>query len=892
MNSLLVRIAPRFFKPTLAHHKRSIRLMALERLDLNDPAQQQEALAWLQKETDASLLEKALPQFPDLQPLIELLHDQQRLSAELEKTLVAFLGQQLSRWTQLQEEQQQLLNSLRHPQLLRQLIQEAKALEVRQAALQQLDTEEELWLEIALSNSLAKIRQEAAQAIVSEAALETLVKEATGDKRVQRLARDKLNALKAKEQELQDALEQKQRLSEQLAQLLKSQEQQLFAARLEHLQRQWQDLADFTAADSLEAEFNRLLKLAQEEAQRLAAEEAERQRQEHARQQAAELQEKLLEDLQQLAEEARNAAPDAMDTRSNREALQERWETSLQAHPASKAQKKNWQTALQFLQEVEAACERLSEHRPDLQLLLIEPDWSSQQLAAAQKLQQKIAWPASLAVSTELQQLEERLRQARPQAVKPREATQQLDSQAIEAELNELQSLLDAGKTRPAQKLLQKLQGQLDAVSEKQRQPFAPRLKKLAALTAELKDWQGFVAAPKRESLCEQMEQLAEDQSMEPQAKADRIQALQQEWRELGSAAASKELWQRFKQAADQAYEPCKAWFAEQAQQRQYNQQQRRIICEELEELSRGEQLLQLDEKALDQLLTKIHDEWHRFTPVNRADGKRLAERFQQALQPIKDQLHQLRQKNADAKRQLIEEARQLLEEDNLQAATQKSKQLQQDWRQQGRAPGSLEHQLWKEFRAACDQLFNKRDQERTHQQQARQEQFQAAQQQLESAQNHLQAGELEAANRLYQELKRITSVPREEKATWEENLAQFAGQLQERKQQQKNQALQEQLASRWEALPQDQAITDPELARKLAINMETLAGIPVPEVDQALKMQLQVERLNAGIKGEATASDRQEEAQELLKDWEEKIQSRQGQEAERFITALQSLLQ
>jgi len=895
MNSLLVRIAPRFFKPSLAHSKRSIRQLALQRLDLDDPSQEAGLLNWLPQETDPELIREALKRFPQQAPLLELLQAQESSYSKLLRSqLITHLSEELASPDYTLDEQQKTLSLITNRELLLKLIQQAAALDVRLQALQQLDAKESDWLEIALSNSLSRVRFEAASQIESAINLEQLVREAQGDKRVQRLAREKLARLKAQEQQRLEAIEQKQQLVTQLQQLLNTKDQPLFAARLEHLERQWLQLAEFTANSATEELFQTHLTQAQQLAARLAEQEEAKRQREAERVAGQELQSQLLEQLENLVAHSSKESPDQLDRLSTQlQQLNLDWQTSQTQHTAPKEQQQQWAKQVQQLEDTFAAWQNFLSLRSDLQILLVEKDWSDQQQQAAHKLLHQLNWPSYLSLPEEAEALKERLQQQALQTESlSLQADSKFDAERCQADLQQLEALLAEGHSRPALRLLQQLQQRLEKAPEHFRQKHAPGLGKLAAQAAELQDWQGFVAAPKREALCEQMEALAQDLSMEPQAKADRIQALQQEWRELGSAAINRALWKRFKSAADQAYEPCKAWFIEQARSREYNQEQRQIICQELEDLTHQQKHTQLDESGLDQLLSQVHDEWRRFTPVSRTEGKRLAERFQQAISPIKSHLYELRQKHAEQKRELLAKAQELLTHEDLQEATTRSKELQSQWRQLGRAPGSLEHQLWKEFRTACDQLFKKRDEQKQSLNQAREEGLLNAQQTLAEAQQALQAGDLAQAKKLYLSAAALRSLPRQQVEAWQQKLKDFALQLDAAKRQSQNQQQLDKLKELWQQLSNEQPPRDEDKARYLTVSLETLAGLPVPEEDLALKMQLQVERLNAGIKGEATASDREQQVQALFSTWADQINSRQGSLAQRFFNALEACYQ
>lgn len=299
MNALFIRIAPFLFKPTLEHPDPSIRLLALNRLDLNADQQQSTFLNWLQQEEDQQLLSQVLPRFTNLQKLVELFNQNQS-NTDLSQALSQHLEFLLVNEAQLSsEERQALALQINDPMLMLNLVQQCKPQELRLALLAKLDCNEEDWLNIALSNNLAKVRQVAAEKITSEAALERLVKEAQGDKRVQRMARDKLNVYRAKQQAETAAAQQRQQLVEQLQKLVSIGDETLYEARLEHLTNQWQAL---TLAENAEltARFEQLYQKAQTFIAKLQAKEAELLAQEAVRQAAQEQQVQLLSQLTEL----------------------------------------------------------------------------------------------------------------------------------------------------------------------------------------------------------------------------------------------------------------------------------------------------------------------------------------------------------------------------------------------------------------------------------------------------------------------------------------------------------------------------------------------------------------------------------------------------------------
>jgi len=886
MNALFIRIAPFLFKPSLEHRNPSIRLRALNRLDLSADQQQSTFLNWLKQEEDQQLLKKALARFPNQQKLIELLNQSQP-SSLLNQALSQHFEFLLVKDTQLtSEERHTLALEITNQALLLKLIQQGETQELRLALLEKLEAKEEDWLNLALSNSLAKVRQAAAEKITSEAALEKLIKDAQGDKSVYRLAREKLNAYRAAQQAEEAAALQRQQLVEQLQKLVSIGDKTLYQARFEHLTNLWQELVLAENAE-LTAQFQQLSQQATAFIAKLQAEEAERQAKEAKQQQTKQQQKQLQQQLAELIE-----ALLAQPTQANQPAtsqLAAAWQETLTYFTPSKNDQKNFDQQLQLAEELIACSLAWQETQPQLaaQLAALGEQPSQAELQQLSSLIASVNWHKDLAIPELIQQTQQLLNANNQQQKTERQAIHQakkLNLDRLEQNLIQLEQLVNLGQSREAIKLHQQLQAEVDQLANNHR--LAAFYRSLSAKIAELRDWQGYVAAPKREALCEQMEVLAADDEMLPQVKADKIQALQQEWRELGSAAANKPLWDRFKQAADTAYEPCKVWFAAQNEVREYNQNQKAVICSELEQLAASAGHLNMEEEALDELLSQVHEEWHRFNPVNRAEGKQLANRFQQAIAPIRDQLYQLRQQHAENKRNLIEKAKELLASEDMQAATETSKQIQQKWRTLGTAPGSLEHQLWKEFRTQCDALFKQRDEQRKNRLEERLQRFAQARQQLAEAKEALATGEEQLAAQLLKKAASLRNIPKKEQQNWQAELENLTEQLERLEQQKARKGLTQQLNNLLEALPTEGEPEDAKTAKRLIVELELLTGVTVQPEDQQLRLKLQIERMNSGL-GAPTEESTQQEIQQLLEAWQALGGSKTSQLSPRLIAAI-----
>ena len=125
----------------------------------------------------------------------------------------------------------------------------------------------------------------------------------------------------------------------------------------------------------------------------------------------------------------------------------------------------------------------------------------------------------------------------------------------------------------------------LDALPRASRGDLEARLKRLGARLAELRDWRGFVAGPKRTQLIDSIEALAEDDTLPDADRDRRHRQLIKEWAALGDAAATAELSQRFRSTSQRIHDALADWYHRRDDERKRNLEAREALCEQLEEL-------------------------------------------------------------------------------------------------------------------------------------------------------------------------------------------------------------------------------------------------------------------------------------------------------------------
>jgi len=239
------------------------------------------------------------------------------------------------------------------------------------------------------------------------------------------------------------------------------------------------------------------------------------------------------------------------------------------------------------------------------------------------------------------------------------------------------------------------------------------QLQKLDTKLEELKDWKSFSVAPKRAELMEEMESLI-GAAIDPATLAERIKELQQEWRTLSKGAGEnlEADWQRFHEAAQKAYQPCREHFAAQALLRQENLQRRKALFERLAQFEAGHDWQQPDWRTVIVALRESKQEWRRYSPVERAAGKSVQDSFDSLSGSLQARLDAEYARNIKEKKSLIESARRLLASEDGRKAIDDVKVLQQKWQAVGLVPRDEDQRLWEEFRQHCDAVYQKRQQE------------------------------------------------------------------------------------------------------------------------------------------------------------------------------------
>lgn len=603
------------------------------------------------------------------------------------------------------EERLQRLQRINSPQVLVALIREAEPAELRLAAIAAL-TDEMYLQDIALHSTVARLRQAAAERIVTPVLLEELVQASRQkDKTVYRIAKGRLDELHGKERRENERQERAAALCESMESHARSALNPLYAAKTESLRQQWSELAESQSLSTAER-FATAYALACQQAAESVANE---QREANEAQARHELQE-ALETLESTLKEYRGQDDfDVPSLSAVRKTQRLRWELASQLHKPSAALIQRYESAMQSMDGLEALLDQWSQDRPVIESMLVSlaENVGTENAISNETVLQMIGhyretgWP--------LPRLLDQAAMALGTAQTKEQPTRNEDSAAhqrvLQQYLNDIDASIRAGNSREASRRWQKA---LEVC--RQHHLHHPRMQSLGEQVRELKSWAGFVVQPKKEALLASMQALI-GQDIDPDDLADRIKALQDEWKSLGVTDPSVEqpLWEQFKAASDTAYEPCRQHFLAQRELRAKNLKARAALCEQLEQY-RDAITDTVDWKNHDAILRTARLEWQQHQPVDRQSSRHVQERFNGVMKALDAKREAHWQQIANRKQQLIDNALQLQSGVDLRAACNQAKQFQLEWKQIGAGSARTDGRQWKEFRAACDAVFNRRE--------------------------------------------------------------------------------------------------------------------------------------------------------------------------------------
>lgn len=903
----------KLFKPKWQSAKPQVRIQAVSQLDAADIDDLHIIELLAKNDVEADVRLAAVHKLKDREKLIAII--QQEKNPAVRTSMIEHLMPFMETDASLDTRIEKLIKNL-DSQALAAIVESTKSAALGSLALESI-SDENVLKSYALKLPLAALRQRAAEKISDESLLEELEKATKGkDKGVFRIARNKLQAIRDELKKEENLEQQIETICLNMEQLARGSDDPMHQTKVDHWHKQWTRIEMHAASDDAKR-FNRAYDICRQMVNE--AQQEENAIKEQAQQQREALQERMgaceqLENtLAQLKASDSLQSEDVPALSALLKTQQTRWEEAAEESTPDTDERKRFNRAFTALDKTLSSLHLLNEHgdamkKVALALLEAEDATTAELLNLKKKLDKatrSLDWPEEVAAPEAYQLVQKANRMFEHLRAKAEEKEREAVGN-LKQLLEKLDTAINEGRLKPANKLLGDAQKWARHIPMKKAQDYQKELRVFAARVNELRDWQGFAVVPKKESLVAEMESLVA-MAMDPQERANRIKRLQKEWKDLGPSREGQELWQRFSEAAEKAYEPCKEYFENLSEIRQKNLESRKQIVSQLEDYLQHFNFNDADWAAVNQVYETAKQEWRLYNPVERKEGKSVQDHFNKLLDRLRDKLSDEWNRNRKHREDLIEKAQALIEEPDLNKAIEEAKTLQRQWKDTGMVARRDENKLWRRFRGNCDKIFARRDQERQAASEEREKNLTEANHVIELIEHLSEADNLslEQSQKEFRELQKRFSdlgpMPREQyedvqkryKGVCEQfqdgiKLARAAArkagvakvwqeiarldELEAKCIQQdqldllgnelslelENDPLAGGLQQRYESLqklaeggskPQDDQLKqNADQLRSLCIELEIAAGVESPGEDQQQRMELQVSRLSTGL--------------------------------------------
>ena len=239
----------------------------------------------------------------------------------------------------------------------------------------------------------------------------------------------------------------------------------------------------------------------------------------------------------------------------------------------------------------------------------------------------------------------------------------------------------------------------------------------MVKINRELRDLDFKKNLEAKEQFCQAAEQLAESSNVVEAFRE--LQKLHEQWKEYGPVAKEhrEQIWERFKAATALVNKKYQAFFEGLKEQQAENLAKKTVLCEKVEEIAQREVLSSNQWNAFSKEIEEIQKEWKLIGFASKKDNQKVYDRFRAACDSFygrkrefyteyKDSMNA----NLEKKIALCEEAEALKTSTEWKKATDQFISLQKQWKEIGAVPRKKSDQLWKRFRAACDEFFAERD--------------------------------------------------------------------------------------------------------------------------------------------------------------------------------------
>ncbi|MDZ4203237.1 MAG: DUF349 domain-containing protein, partial [Bacteroidales bacterium] len=235
-------------------------------------------------------------------------------------------------------------------------------------------------------------------------------------------------------------------------------------------------------------------------------------------------------------------------------------------------------------------------------------------------------------------------------------------------------------------------------------------------INKELKDLDLRKNLERKLELCEKTEELLLETSIIRSFK--QLQEYHEEWKEIGPVPQDKkdEIWERFKTASDKINERRREYYTDVQQDLEKNHLAKLALCHQAEQFIAKQPESLKHWQNLTQDVNDLMRVWKTIGPAPKKENNEVWRRFKGCLDAhfvnYKDYLEKLKDhqlNNYNLKVDLCVQAESLRLSSDWKETTRELIRLQKEWKAIGPVPRKHSDKIWKRFRTACDDFFDRK---------------------------------------------------------------------------------------------------------------------------------------------------------------------------------------
>lgn len=216
--------------------------------------------------------------------------------------------------------------------------------------------------------------------------------------------------------------------------------------------------------------------------------------------------------------------------------------------------------------------------------------------------------------------------------------------------------------------------------------------------------------------LCEKAEELLLEKNVVNAFKT--LQKYHDHWRDIGPVPPENrnELWDRFKHATSQINKKHHEYFENLKKEQKVNLEKKTLLCEKAEEIANTICKSHKEWDDQSKALIELQGVWKTIGFAPKKSNNIIYERFRSACDKFFNgkrefyaQNKEEQNDNLQQKLELCLQAEALQNSTDWKNTTNELIQLQKKWKETGPVPRKQSDEVWKRFRSACDNFFNRK---------------------------------------------------------------------------------------------------------------------------------------------------------------------------------------